>query len=672
MNTNEYLDMFLEESEEHIQSLSDEMMKFENDRNNLDIVATMFRSAHTLKGMSGTMGFEKMQRLTHTIENIMDDIRNGKKEVTDDIIDFMFKGIERLETLLNEIKENGSELSSIDDLLKTEKKNDSKAESKKTPGTISDLEKEMIYTAKKSGLNVFHIHFELIDECILKSVRVFMFFKELSNLGEVIKTFQEEDEIESENFNGKIDLIFSTHSAKEEIEQLINKLSEVKIIQVQEWEDENITGQSKENNAHQPTNAPIDAQREPKENHNQSKQGEMVPDKDQPSEKTEKKERNKHSVSIRVNLDKIDYLMGLFEEFIVEKGRLQNIAAKKKDKELTDSVENLSRISTDMQTALLSIRMVPLETIFNRFPRMVRATSKELGKNIHFIIEGAETELDRTVVEELGDPLVHLIRNSLDHGIESPEVRKQRGKNEQGTIRLKAYHKGNEAIIEIEDDGNGIDVDKVKAKILSKGLLTEEEVQLLSEDQIIQYIFGSGVSTAEKVTNLSGRGVGLDVVKSKIESLNGTVKVETQKGFGSKFTIVLPLTLSIIQALIVKEKHRTFAVPLVNVIETIAVQNDQIRELMGKKVLYYRNEIYNIHRFGELFNDEEISGKLYALIIKNSYQKYALLVNEIVGQQEIVLKPLKGYTEHTVGVTGATVLGDGSISFVFDTNYFRK
>jgi two-component system chemotaxis sensor kinase CheA len=316
--------------------------------------------------------------------------------------------------------------------------------------------------------------------------------------------------------------------------------------------------------------------------------------------------------------------------------------------------------------------MIPLETILNRFPRMVRNTSKELGKNISFVIEGADTELDRTVVDELGDPLVHLLRNSLDHGIEMPEQRNQKGKNEQGTILLKAYHRGNEAVIEIRDDGNGIDVEKIKNKILKEQTVTEKELELLSDEQIIQYIFASGMSTAEKITNLSGRGVGLDVVKSKIESLGGTVKVETEFGVGTKFTIVLPLTLSIVQSLLVKEGDQTFAVPLSNVLETISVQKDQIREILGKEVLYYRDEIFDTHRFTEQFNNNQTTGDSYALIIKNSYQKYALLVNEIIGQQEIVLKPLQGYTKDLKGVTGATVLGDGSVSFVLDVNFFQK
>ncbi|MGF7535564.1 chemotaxis protein CheA [Bacillus mexicanus] len=660
MDTNEYLDMFLEESEDHLREMSDQMMKFEQEPNNLEIVAVMFRAAHTLKGMAGTMGFERTQKLTHTIENMMDAIRNGEVEPTQETIDFMFKGIDKLEVLINEIKDTGAEVSGIDDLVNVEVKTSSQKNQNEKEIVLSSLEKDAVVVAKESNQNVFQIKFELREDCLLKAVRVHMFFKEMNNLGEIIKTDTEEEELEKEEFSGILNLIFVTNEQKETIEDLINKLSEVKEITVTEWKDND---ERKEDNNQNSKDA---------DNKEENTENTKTESQTSPKKESTQDSHKKQSQSIRVNLDKIEYLMGLFEEFIVEKGRLQNIDKRMKDPELSESFERLSRVSTEMQTSLLSMRMIPLDTIFNRFPRMVRSTSKDLGKNIKFIIEGAETELDRTVVEELGDPLVHLLRNSLDHGVEMPEVRKERGKSEQGTILLKAYHRGNEAVIEIKDDGNGINVEKIKQKILKENSLTEKEIELLTEDQIIQYIFSSGMSTAEKITNLSGRGVGLDVVKTKIESLGGSVRVETKEGVGTTFVIVLPLTLSIIQALLVKESNQTFAVPLSNVVETISVQEEQIKELMGRKVLYYREEILNTHRYGELFGYSEPTGNLYALIIQNSYQRYALLVSDIVGQQEIVLKPLQGYTQNSKGVTGATVLGDGSVSFVFDVNIFQK
>lgn len=648
MDMNEYLDMFLEESQEHIQAMSDEMMKFEQTPKNLDIVAVMFRSAHTLKGMSGSMGYEKIRNLTHTIENMMDDIRNEIIEPNEATIDFMFKGIERLELLINEIKETGKEKSDIDDLINSDVKimPASAEEEESVSLEVSALEKGAIADSKEEGQNVFAINFQLREDCILKAVRINMFFKELLKIGEILKSSNSEEDFDKEDFDGNLDLIFITSASKAEVEALSDKLSEVKSITVADWKEEK--SETKTDTALTAPQQTIDV----------AAKG--------------SNEQRKQTPSIRVNLEKIEYLMGLFEEFIVEKGRLHNISTRMKDKELSESLERLVRTSTEMQTSLLSMRMIPLDTIFNRFPRMVRTTTKELGKNINFIIEGADTELDRTVVEELGDPLVHLLRNSLDHGVEVPSLRKERGKPEQGIILLKAYHRGNEAVIEIKDDGNGINIDKIREKVLKQGLLTEKEIKLQTDEQVIQYIFSSGLSTADAITNLSGRGVGLDVVKTKIESLGGSVKVETKVGVGTRFIIVLPLTLSIIQSLLVTEKEQTFAVPLSNVVETIAVEPDQIRDLLGKKVLYYRDEILNTHRFGELFNNDELSDNIYALIIQNTYQKYALLVNQIIGQQEIVLKPLQGYTKDAIGVTGATVLGDGSVSFVFDVNHFSR
>ncbi|WP_341285307.1 chemotaxis protein CheA [Priestia megaterium] len=673
MDTNEYLDMFLEESDEHIQVMSDEMLKFEQNPKNIDIVAVMFRSAHTLKGMAGTMGFESTQKLTHTIENMMDDIRNEIIEPNEQTIDFMFKGIERLELLINEIREYGSEKSGIEDLINAEKTTAKSVEKQEQLIVIDDMEKGMILDAKEQGNNVFAVDFQLREDCLLKTIRINMFFKELNNSGEVLSLKQSEEEWETEDFNGHINLIFATTSTKEEIEGLVNKLSEVEFIKANAWEDSESPVSEEEQQS--PVEAAVSKeQKEPihKPTDDNDKSPEPKP-ADTSKEPQNTDTHRKQTASIRVNLEKIDSLMGLFEEFIVEKGRLQNIGDRLKDKELLESLERIVRTSTEMQTSLLSMRMIPLDTIFNRFPRMVRNTSKDLGKNINFVIEGAETELDRTVVEELGDPLVHLLRNSLDHGVEMPEVRKERGKSEQGTILLRAYHKGNEAIIEIKDDGNGINVQKIKDKIIKQNVITEKEANLLANDEIIQYIFSSGLSTADQITNLSGRGVGLDVVKTKIESLGGSVKVTTEVGVGTTFIIVLPLTLSIIQSLLVRQGEQTFAVPLANVLETIFVEDEQIRTIMEQPVLYYRNEILTTHKYSELFAKTHTdNNKYYALIIQNAFQKYALLVNEIIGQQEIVLKPLQGYAKDLQGVTGATVLGDGSVAFVLDINFFQK
>ncbi len=663
LDVGEYLDMFIEESEQNLQIISEEMLRFEQDPNNLDIVAEMFRAAHTLKGMAGTMGFAKTEKLTHTIENKMDDIRNGVKKADEAVIDFMFKGVALLERLLDEIKESGSEQSEIQDLISADKTTVSQVNTKVEVSLIdelTDLEKEAAVSAFNQGQKVYEIDFSLEDECVLKSIRVQMFYKKISELGEILKVRQTEEEIENESFNGQLQLIFVGECGKEEIENLVDKLSEVKSIKVSQV-------------THFSTNKPdIETQEPNNENETKKEKSEQTPAAAKP--KVEGKTTDNHrksNTSIRVNIEKIENLMGLFEEFVVEKGRLQNIANRIKDKELIETIERISRNSTEMQSSILSMRMVPLETILNRFSTMVRNTSKDLGKNINFIIEGAETELDRTVVDELGDPLVHLVRNSLDHGIELPDVRKERGKSEQGTILLQAYHKGNEAVIEIKDDGNGINVDKIKNKLITQNVLTQNEADALTDEQIIQYIFSSGLSTADKITNLSGRGVGLDVVKTKIESLGGSVRVESEIGVGSKFIIVLPLTLSIVEALLVREGSQSFAVPLSNVKEILHIDKNQIKKVLNKQVLYSRGEVLNVHQFSTLFNSEaDISDEVYALIIQNSVQKYALLVDEIIGQQEIVLKPLQGYTKFVAGVTGATILGDGSISFVFDVSHF--
>lgn len=635
----QYIEMFIEESEEHIISMSDDLMEFEEDVNNIDIVNTMFRSAHTIKGMAGSMGFASMQNLTHKIENIMDDIRNEKMVPSQDTIDFMFQGIDRLEILLGEIKETGSENTSVDDILSEEI--DSENFNDRNEGyKLTDFERGVLKEFLEEDINIFDIHFKLNDDCLLKYVRSNMFFTELSELGDIFKMNKTEEHIEDEEaFDGTLNLIFITDKGKEEITTLKDKLSEVEKIEVVNYKEEESVKKKKEVKV------------------TKKKKDASSPQKIQ-------------TQSIRVSLDKMDSSMSFFEELVVERGRLRSIANRISDRELNDSLDQIDKNSSDLQNGLLSMRMVPVDMIFNRFPRMVRNTSREMGKKVNFKMEGADTELDRTIVDELGDPLIHLLRNSLDHGVEMPDVRLERGKNEEGTILLKAYREGNEAVLEIKDDGNGIDTEKIKEKLVNNGVYSEEEARKLTVSELNQMIFSSGLSTAKEVTDISGRGVGLDVVRTKIESLGGNVRVESSLGEGTSFIIRIPLTLSILQALSVKEDGNQYLIPLSNISDVVFLKKEMISTLVTEDVLKYRNEILDIFKYTTLLGGRKgYENKRYALIIKGSKKNYSLLVDEIVGEMEIVLKPLSGYIKNTPGVTGATVLGDGSVALVYDTNY---
>lgn len=648
MDTSEYIELFIEESEEHITTMSDELLKLENDHTNIEVVNTMFRSAHTIKGMAGSMGFVSMQNLTHKIENIMDDIRNGVQEPTQDMIDFMFKGIDRLEQILNEVKNGGTEVSSIDDLLEDM---GSKSESivDNCKFEFTDFEKSVLREMKDDGVYVYVIDLKLANECLLKYVRTNMFFNEVSKIGDIFKMNKSEEHIEDENlYDGTLKVVVLTEEEKDQFSSLKDKISEVDHIEVKLFDFDSL-------------------EREEKDDKISPEVKGKVANK---STKEEKANKNTNQ-SIRVSLDKLDGLMSAFEELVVEKGRLRELAQKTADKELLNSVDEIDKYSSDLQNGLLSMRMIPVDMIFNRFPRMVRNTSREMGKEIEFIIEGADTELDRTIVDELGDPLVHLLRNSLDHGVEMPEVREDRGKDRQGTIRIRATREGNEAVLEIKDDGNGIDTEKIKDKLIENGVYTTEEANELSVEELNQMIFSSGLSTAEEVTDISGRGVGLDVVRSKIESLGGNVKVESELGSGTSFIIKIPLTLSIIQALNVRDGEYQYLIPLSNIDDVVFLRSDMLQTLISDRVLKYRERILEIFKYSELMGEnKDYDGKHYALIVKSGSKVYALLVDEIIGEAEIVLKPLSGYLSDVPGVVGATVLGDGRVAFVYDVNSF--
>ncbi|WP_409187158.1 chemotaxis protein CheW [Bacillus anthracis] len=379
--------------------------------------------------------------------------------------------------------------------------------------------------------------------------------------------------------------------------------------------------------------------------------------------------------SIRVQLEKIERLMNMFEESVIERGRIDELAQAIQNKELIEHLNRLGDISKDIQNVLLNMRMVPIETVFNRFPRMVRMLAKDLGKKIDLQITGEDTEVDKIVIDEIGDPLVHLIRNAIDHGVETVEQRRDAGKNETGTIKLEAFHSGNHVVIQITDDGNGIHKGKVLEKAIKNGVVTESEANKLTDREIFDLIFQPGFSTAEVVSDLSGRGVGLDVVKHAIHSLGGHLIIDSEEGKGSTFRIELPLTLSIIQSMLVQTNDKRYALPLGNIVEAIRIKREDIQSIQGKDVLNYRNQIIEVKHlstvFGEKTADEAFAsydGQMVpVLIVRNTHRSYGLIVNTIIGQREIVLKSLGDFfAESSNYFSGATILGDGRVVLILN------
>ncbi|MFD1348175.1 chemotaxis protein CheA [Oceanobacillus caeni] len=667
METDQYLDMFLDESREHLQAVNDHILELEKQPDNIDLVNEIFRSAHTLKGMAATMGFEDIASLTHKMENVLDGIRNYKLNVTTEVIDVIFVAIEYLENMVDSIaagndgKKDVTDLVARLDMIEKGKsiKNEGVQEVAATleAGTPTELQLdqfqlEIVQQAKELGINAYQLTVSLEDECILKGARAYMVFDVMEKNGDIIKTNPAVEDIEEGNFDDSFSFVYVSSEPPENIQEQVSKVSEVKNVEIVRFVVDNNSSQQQKQ-----TEEKVE------------KKGKKVAD--------EKSEVTHHtSKTIRVNLERIDDLLNIFEEVIIDRGRLEVISEVFDNQELTGTVEHLGRVTSEMQNLILSMRMVPIEQVFNRFPRMIRGLAKELNKKINLEIIGSETELDRTVIDEIGDPLVHLIRNSIDHGIELPEVRAQAGKSEEGHLILRAYHSGNHVFIEIEDDGAGINREKVQMKAIEKGLILAEEAELLSDDEIANFILSSGFSTADQISDISGRGVGLDVVKSKMEALGGEISIKTEKGKGSIFSIQLPLTLSIIATLLVKVKHETYAIPLSSIIETVLLQDEQILSAHGRKVMDFRGQVVPLVSLSEVFEvpiREEKNEKYHAVVVVKKGEKLTgLIVDSFIGQKEVVLKSLGSYLKDVFAISGATILGDGEVALIIDPNALIK
>ncbi|MFD2044944.1 chemotaxis protein CheA [Ornithinibacillus salinisoli] len=661
MDTNQYLEVFLDESREHLQAVNDNLLKLEKQPDELSIVSEIFRSAHTLKGMAATMGYEDVASLTHQMENVLDKIRNNELAVSTEVIDITFTAVEALEEMVESIsngKDGKKDVSDLVSKLEQIEKGTSIAEqpdtsvSESTTGfEVDDYQATVISQAKEQGFNAIHITIQLNDDCILKAARAYMVFEKLEGRGEIIQSNPSVEEIEDGNFEQEFSLLLLTQESHANLEKLIHTVSEINRVVVADYKKKQ-----------------------------KSKVEDKVEDKEEKTESVETesntpKGKQKQSKTIRVNLERIDNLMNLFEEVVIDRSRLEDLAQKLKDHELIETIENMTRVTEDMQGLMLSMRMVPVEQVFNRFPRMVRGIAKELEKEITLEITGAETELDRTVIDEIGDPLVHLIRNSLDHGIESPQKRVESGKSEEGKVSLRAFHSGNHVFIEIEDDGGGINREKVEAKAIENGLISPEHSEVLSDEEIYQLIFSSGFSTADTISDISGRGVGLDVVRSKIESLGGNIIVESEPGKGSKFSIQLPLTLSILTTLLVTVQRETYAVPLSAIVETMILEDHQVMYVQGQKVIDFRGKVIPIVSLKDIFNvpSEETEQEASAVVIIHKGDKMTgLLVDSFIGQKEVVLKSLGNYLRDVFAISGATILGDGQVSLIIDPNALVK
>ena len=678
MDVSQYLEIFLDETKEHLQNLNNQILELESDAENMNTINEIFRAAHSLKGMAGTMGYKRMQTLTHDMENVFSEVRNGNIKVNADMIDVLCSCLDALEEYTDNIQQSADEgtndneelIAKLNAILKAgtgkaeepapKKEKKKKAAAVEAEGKWKDISFEasqlkVMREAKKSGLNVYGMTVVVQESCLLKAARAFLVFKAIEEKGEIVVSVPSAQDVEDEKLDRDFTLVVISEHDLDTVIKAAQNVSEI----------EKVTG------------AVIEIPEE------DTKPSQDVKKVEEPAEKKagaqatpEKKTVSKPVVNrtVRVDIEKLDVLMNLVSELIIAKNSL--VAATEQDKGRSNSgvsqqMDYLESVTTNLHESVMKVRMVPIESVVNKFPRMIRDLSKKLGKKMELYMTGEETELDRTVVDEIGDPLMHLLRNSADHGLESAEVRAQRGKPEVGSIFLDAYQDGNNVVIEVRDDGNGIDVEAVKKKAIERSVITSEQAEIMTDKDVINLLFLPSFSTAKQVTDVSGRGVGLDVVRSKIEALSGEVEVKSELGVGSTWTIRLPLTLAIIQSLMVAVGGEKYALSLAAIQTIEDVPRSDVKLVENREVINLRGSVLPLIRLNNLLDVESKKGddeNLIVVVVKKGDRMAGLVIDELLGQQEIVIKSLGKYIKHCKFISGATILGDGEVALILDAN----
>ncbi len=714
MDVSQYLGIFLDETNEHLQTLSDQLMILENEPENEDTINEIFRAAHSLKGMAGTMGYKRMQNLTHDMENVFSEVRNGKIKVDGHMVDILFQALDALEEYRENISENQDEgtndnepiINALQAILNgesaapaAEKKEEAAAEASageeagEAPAAdaaggsdenkwhdivLHEPEQHVISEAIKNNSKVYGFTVYIQESCILKAARAFLVFKALEELGEVITSQPSTQDIEDEKFDFDFSLYFVTESPIEKVKEAILSVSEIDHV-VGDLIDMDKAKIANEDDEEESAPANTEAKKE-----TEASSASAAPAKttapapaatDNKGQDAKKGGAGKPAVNrtVRVDIEKLDVLMNLVSELIIAKNSLVSFATSENSHSgFNEQIEYLESVTTNLHESVMKVRMVPIESVVNKFPRMIRDLSKKLDKQMELHMTGEETELDRTVVDEIGDPLMHLLRNSADHGLESLELRRERGKSDVGQIYLDAYQDGNNVVIEVRDDGNGIDTEAVKKKAIERGTITPEQGEMMSEKEIIDLLFLPSFSTAKVVSDVSGRGVGLDVVRSKIGALGGDVSVKTKLGEGSTWTIRLPLTLAIIQALMVVVGNEKYAVSLGSIQTIEDVAEEDIKYVEAREVINLRDTVIPIIRLDKVLGVESIrepNANMVVIIVKKGDQLAGLVVDELIGQQEIVIKSLGKYINCSSRlISGATILGDGEVALILDAN----
>ena len=696
MDVSQYLEIFIDESEEHLQTLSDCIMVLEKEPDNKDTINEVFRAAHSLKGMAGTMGFKRMQHLTHDMENVFQEVRSDRVKVTSGMIDLLFKCLDALEGYLDNIKSTSDEgtedneviIKELNDFIakadgEAEAENKEVSEVKEAAPAATQEEKEgqekieltgeekkAIREAESNGQHIYAMTVHIQKDCLLKAARAFLVFKAVEDFGQILVYRPSSQDIEDEKFEFDFSFFLASEEETDKIVAAAKAVSEIEKVDAEEIHLEEYLKEAAAQEEQQAKEAATEQKEAPAEVPKAAEKKAPVA--------AAKKQTNAKPVTgrtVRVDIEKLDALMNQVSELIIAKNSLVSISSNEsgeyQNQSFHEQIEYLERITTNLHESVMKVRMVPIESVVNKFPRMIRDLSRKLGKKMELYMTGEDTELDRTVVDQIGDPLQHLLRNSADHGLEDNATRVERGKPEVGSIFLKAFQEGNNVIIEVGDDGNGIDVAAVRDKAVERGVITAEQAENMSQKEIINLLFLPSFSMAKKITDISGRGVGLDVVKSNIEALGGDVEVRTQLGEGTTFIVRLPLTLAIIQALMVEIRDEKYAIALGSISNIESIPVNEIKYVQAQEVIHLRGAVIPLIRLDQVLDMEEKQEEpenLTVVIVKKGDSLAGLVVDNLIGQQEIVIKSLGKYITNNKIISGATILGDGEVALILDVN----
>ena len=666
MNLGDYKEVFLTEAREYLSTLNNSLVVLEKDPSQTEAIREIFRAAHTLKGMAATMGYEPMVQLTHQMETVLEPIRSGGRNLSGQLVDVLFICLDQLEkwiealTTEDVIQEEslGSALELLRNQLTSEPNADEVPE-KKTEGSsdeflsFSNEEKEMLSQAKMNGFSVFKLMIQLSPDCVFKEVRAFMVLKTVNALGEIVQSYPSPEEIEKGHFSEQFFLVVVTDCKEEKLRESLLGLGEITKVRLEDLKFNDDLNNGKRDLSSREDQKPSDSLSRSQVLISEDK-GFAIP-------------------TVRVHTSKLDKLMALVQELVISKVRFEQVANSSSLKELADPLSQLNHITDELQDEIMKVRLMPVKQIFERFPRMVRDLAKNLNKQVDLEMDGAEVELDRTVLEEMSEPLVHLLRNAIDHGIEEPQIRSREGKEPFGTIRLQAKRERSYVLISITDDGRGIDPDVVRKKSMEKGLMSPDEVAKLTDEEVVRLIALPGFSTVDTANEISGRGVGVDVAKTKVEGLGGTFRIQSKKGHGTTFILRFPLTLAIIKALLVKCDQEIFAIPVVNVVETVDVAPGEKKLIQQQETLVLRGDVIPLYRLQELldlpfFPPETPADLESVLIVEVGESRVGVIIDGVLGQQEIAIKSLDKLLKGIRGFSGATILGSGKIALILDVN----